>query len=112
MNSLIVIHSLVNILLTFKISPSSPSSFSHLFSRKHTKSSSSDSSVTGANSTVTLQKSTSHIEGKLKTDEPKRSGGFLGKLRRKEKDRSNSKDRLYPSKSASNLLVRLQKKQN
>lgn len=55
---------------------------------------------------MTLQKTISHVEEKpIKYEESKKSGGFLGKLRRKDKDRSNSKDRLYPSKSTSNLLV-------
>lgn len=40
-------------------------------------------------------------------EDSKKSSSFLGKLRRKDKDkdRNNNKDCLHPSRSASNLLV-------
>lgn len=54
----------------------------------------------------TLQRNQSHNEEKPhKVEEAKRSGGLLGKLRRKDKDKTPANNRLYSSKSASNLLV-------
>lgn len=86
-------------------SPSSPTSFSHFFSRRNTKSTSSESSVSALPVVAKLpEDNNSNISFNVnKKPEKQSSGGILHKLRRK--DRSNSKDHLYTSRSTSNLLV-------
>ena len=80
--------------------PSSPTSFSHIFSKRNTKSTSSESSV---NALPPSAKANQIDEKAANSEDFKKPSGLLGKLRRK--DRNNSKDRLYQSRSGSNIFV-------
>lgn len=81
----------------FQISPSSPTAFSNIFSRKHAKSSSSESF-----SPNPIQPTLSGNILSAQEDRVDKKSGLLNKLRRRDKD--GNRDRLRASKSATNLF--------